>query len=413
MPVGRKIAQVSGLAVMLLVMPFLSGCWDRLELEERALVLGVGIDEAPGRSEEEKNVSSFGDKHPNTETGILKVTAQIAVPGRIPLGPGQSGGGGGGGGGGQQTVWVTSATGHTMEDAFNSLQQKVAPPLFFGHLRIIVVSEDVAKKGIDNINDYFRRNPEVRRMNWMFISEGKAEELLKLSPQLERVPALYLLTTMDQSVKMGRFPNDFLGLFWSAMSAKGREGFLPYVEYGKGSTIRINGLAYFVKDKLVGTTGPLEIPLYMGIKGLSPAGGEVYVKVPGTENDYVMFGGTSRKSSIKASIKNGKPHIAVRIFVEGNLLEKSSNRFKIDSETVMKIQRQLEEDSRKAYLRLIRKTQQDKSDIFGFGEYIRAKEPAYWNRHIKTEDAWEVAYKDLSVDVRVDMHIRRVGMSAK
>ncbi|WP_274363792.1 Ger(x)C family spore germination protein [Paenibacillus thermotolerans] len=412
MPVGKKIVQVSGLVVILLAMPFLSGCWDRLELEERALVLGVGIDEAEKKPEEMSNISSIGD-HPNTETGNLKVTVQIAVPGRIPLGPGQGGGGGGGGGGGKQTVWVVSATGHTIEDAFNSMQQKTAPPLFFGHLRIIVVSESVAKKGIGNINDYFRRNPEVRRMNWMFISKGKAEQLIQLSPQLERVPAVYLLTTMDQSVKMGRFPLNFLGMFWSSVSAKGREGYLPYVEYAEGSTIRIDGLAYFVKEKLVGTTGPLDIPLFMGIKGMSPAGGEVYVKVPGTENDYVMFGGTSRKSSIKPSIRNGKPHITVRIFIEGNLLEKSNNQFNINSKTVMQIQRQLQENARKEYLRLIRQTQQDKSDIFGFGEYVRAKEPAYWNKHIKNGDGWLKVYKDLPVDVHVDMNVRRVGMSAK
>ncbi|WP_231571158.1 hypothetical protein [Gordoniibacillus kamchatkensis] len=82
------------------------------------------------------------------------------------------------------------------------------------------------------------------------------------------MPTFYLMDTMDQSVRMGKFPNDFLGLFWSAASAKGREGFLPYVVLKQQGMMQINGLAMFVGDRMVGTTKPLEVPLYMGVTGL-------------------------------------------------------------------------------------------------------------------------------------------------
>ncbi len=142
------------------------------------------------------------------------------------------------------------AVGFTIDDAVNALQQRVSPPLFFGHLRIIVVSEAVARLGMQNLNDYFRRNPEVRRLNWMFICKQEASDIMFASPQLERVPSLYLMTTMDQAVKMGRFPNDFLGVFWNASSSKGREGFLPYVELKKEQNIQISGMAYFRGEKI-------------------------------------------------------------------------------------------------------------------------------------------------------------------
>ncbi|MFH5184397.1 hypothetical protein ACHHV8_18095 [Paenibacillus sp. TAB 01] len=120
--------KISVLLMFSFVLPLLTGCWDRLEIEERAVVLGVGIDKAeqalPKPSEA---ISHPADKKLNiTKAGLIKVSAQIAVPGRIPLGPGE----GGGGGGGQKTIWVVEATGYTVADAFNVLQQRVSRPLF-------------------------------------------------------------------------------------------------------------------------------------------------------------------------------------------------------------------------------------------------------------------------------------------
>lgn len=409
----RWSRQVKLLVVLSFTFPLLSGCWDRQEIEQRAVVLGVGIDEALADVKKtEGEVSHLEDTLPAPKTDSIHLTVQIAVPGRIPLGPGVSGSGGGGGGaGGQNTVWVVDSLGETIEAALNNLQQRIAPPLFYGHLRVIVISEAIAKKGIQNLNDYFHRNPEIRRLAWMVVCRGRADELMKVSPQLERVPTFYLMDTMDQSVKMGRFPNDFLGLFWSNSSAKGREGFLPYVLLKQKGMIQISGMAYFLKDKMVGTTKSLEVPLYMGITGLNPAGGEGFVQVPGTEQS-ILFGARNRKSTILNQIKDGKPSISVHIDIEGNLLEKSNEQVPLSDKVIKQIEEELEKKVVKSYQDLIQKTQAHHSDIFGFGEHIRAKQSGYWNKQIKTKEQWEQAYKDLPVVVTVKFHIRRVGMKS-
>ncbi|OXM87696.1 Ger(x)C family spore germination protein [Paenibacillus rigui] len=409
MTAKRRNKTVSVLLLVITVFPILAGCWDRMEIEERAVVLGIGIDKAKEKHTKPNEAVS----HPANKdmkvlgTDIIKVTVQIAVPGRIPLGPGE----GGGGGGGQKTVWVVEAVGHTVADAFNVLQQRVSRPLFFGHLRIIVVSEVVASKGIENLNDYFRRNPEVRRTNWMVICKGEAANIMHASPQLERVPTLYLMTTMDQAVKMGRFPNDFLGIFWSSVSAKGKEGYLPYMEMMENDNVQISGLALFRGDKLVSVTDPREIILYMGIMGVREGGGESYVKPKGS-SDYFMFQSRTRKSTFKVSLQDGKPHINVRVIIEGNLLSKSSEAVTLNEALVRDIELQLDKIAMQSYKQLVVKTQAVSSDIFGFGEHIRAKLPKYWNEHIKTEEHWQEQYSGLKVDISVDIHVRRIGMKA-
>jgi spore germination protein KC len=91
------------------------------------------------------------------------------------------------------------------------------------------------------------------------------------------------------------------------------------------------------------------------------------------------------------------------------LVEKSNENVLLSEEVIAKIERSLTENGSIIYRKLIRKTQQKSSDIFGFGEYVRAKEPAYWNREIHTKEKWGEVYKEINVNLQVTSSIRRVG----
>ncbi|MFC4598530.1 Ger(x)C family spore germination protein [Cohnella hongkongensis] len=389
----------------------LTGCWDRLEIEERAVVLGIAVDAAaPGADKRESELSHTAEGFPVPNVNMVHVTLQIALPGKIPLGPGE--GGGSGGESSEQTVWAVGADGHTVDDAIMNLQQQISGRIFFGHLRVIVVSENIARLGMQNINDYFHRNPEVRRMAWMMICKGSAEKVMRVSPELERVPALYLMSTMDNAVKLGKFPENYVGMYWSNTVKRGQEGYLPYVEMKKQQSIEVKGIAYFKDDRLQGMTKPYQIASYMAIKGMNPAGYRGVVKLG--DDDGVMIFATSRDSSYKLSLRNGELHMKVSVFTEINLEEKMSEGFTVSTSDFLK---QIEERNRTSFKQtiegLIRDMQEKGTDIFGFGEYVRAKKPGYWNAHIRTKSNWQQAFKELQVEVEVNTKIRRIGMKAK
>lgn len=401
------------LLLVFMVVPLLTGCWDRLEIEERAVVLGISVDLAkPEAEKEESDVTHLMGAFPVPDQRLLRVAVQIALPGRIPLGPGE--GGGGGGGGSEGTVWVIDVVGHTLDDALMNLQQQISGRLFFGHLRVIVVSEALARQGMQNMNDYLRRNPEVRRMAWMMISKGSALEVMKAAPELERVPSLYLMSTLDNSVKMGKFPVNYMGMFWSNSAKKGQEAFLPYVEIRKEQNILVKGMSIFRNDKMVGATLPFDIASYMAIKGLNPAGYRGFVQFGSNPGQTVTINATSRRSTIKALIRNGKPYFKVSIFTEISMEEKISEQFSVNSSDIL---RDIEDNNRKALKKacehLIEKTQKAHADIFGFGEYVRAKLPNYWNNKVIKKEAWQEMYANVDVEVAVNTRMRRVGMKAK
>lgn len=395
--------------IFLFVSPLLTGCWDRLEIEERAVVLAIAVDEAkPSEAKEEKIVTHLAGKVPQSQKRMIRLTAQIAIPGRIPLGPAM-----GGGSGGEKPVWVSNVVGHTLDDAIDNLQQQLAGQLFFGHLRVIVVNEEVAKTGLQNLNDALRRNPEVRRAAWMIISKGKASDILTMEPELERVPALYLMQMLDGAVKQGKLPNTFLGVYWSALSSKGQEGYIPYIEMEEDNTILISGLAYFKGDKMVGTTTPLEIGNYMAMKAINPGGYSAMTQVPGKPG-AVLFLSRSRTSKMNVDIKNGLPSVSIKVHIEGEVQEKSNNQFQVEKpDIIAKIEEQVGKNAEEAFLKLIKRTQKQESDIFGIGEYVRGQHSAYWNKHIRTKEKWQKMYKDIPVEMDVSISIRRVGMEAK
>ncbi len=395
----------------MLALPFLTGCWDRLEIEDRAVVLGISVDaEKPEAIAEEDETTHKADAPAVAGKEMVRVAVQIALPGRIPLGPGE---GGGGATNAQRTVWVIDVVGHSIDDAVMNLQQQLSSRLFFGHLRVIVVSEEVAKKGISNINDYFHRNSEVRRMAWLLIAKGSAKALMTAAPQLERVPTLYLMSTLDEAIGMGKFPIDFIGMFWSRSAKKGQEGFLPYVELKKHQNVEIKGIAYFRSDQMVGKSDPIGIGVYMVVKGINPAGYRVLIQIPGT-NKEVTTAATHRKSKIDVAIKNGRPVFVVTAAIEINFEEKISGDLLInDMKTIKTIERLQSRQTEQAVEDFIKQTQRVGSDIFGFGEYVRAKKPAYWNRNIKTTEKWQNMYKDVSVEVHLDVRIRRIGMKSQ
>jgi spore germination protein KC len=218
---------------------------------------------------------------------------------------------------------------------------------------------------------------------------------------------------MDHAVQMGKFPNDFVGVFWSATASRGQDPFLPYVEVKQKDNVRIAGLAYFSGDRLVGITDPLEIGFYMLLKGVNPAGYTSYKRIPGTDT-FVMFRATWRSVKTNVKIENGLPHFLIEAHEEGEIDEKYGKTLGLDKEAQIKaIEKQLAKGADRALKAFIQETQAKESDILGLGEYVRAKQPKYWNEHVKTAEEWHKIYRNLSIEVKTQFSIRRVGMKAR
>lgn len=385
--------------------PLLSGCWDQVEIEDRALVLGLSIDKVSAEeAQQEEKVTHISKDHLPAE--LISVTAQIAVPGRVPLGPGS---GGSSSDSKASPVWVVRVSGISLDDAMNNLQQQIADPRYLVHLRIIIISEDIARGNLEELNDYLRRNPEIRRRTWLLVSEGNASDFMDVNPPLQRVPTLYILSMMEKSVSSGKFPRDYIGTFWSAHTKWGQSAYLPYVALRNKDNILIKGLAYFSGGKLVNKTEPIEIGGFMALQGMDPGGYSTLFHTK--ELGIVMTKTNERFTRKRSTIKDGKPHLSYQVFLEGDLDEQYGSNMPVNSSAKLhEIERDFEDEIQGVLTRLVKQTQKDHSDIFGMGEMIRSHHPAYWKEHVHDKSDWESLYSTLDVDIEMKLHIRRVGL---
>jgi spore germination protein KC len=149
-----------------------SGCWDAIEIEKRAVVVALAVDQSP-----------LGHK----------VSIQVPNP-RKTVGGGEEGGGGGGGAG---AVELFSEEGRTLQEAFMQIENETNYPLFTGHTQILLIGEELAKNGTRDLMEGLRRNQQIRRHLWPVIIQGEAKDALDVQVRLEEIPIDYLRETIE------------------------------------------------------------------------------------------------------------------------------------------------------------------------------------------------------------------------
>ena len=395
------------ISLLLMTLPFLTACWDRYELEERANILGIAVDIADESTEDFTipEISHKGEFPDQENLKLYKVTAQLAVPGKIKLGPE-----GGSGDGADKTAWVLETVGYTMKDALLNLQQQLAERLYLGHLQIVVVNNEIAKDGVTEINDFLKRDYQVRRTAWMVITEGKASEVLQTAPPIEIVPALYISETLDNAMRFGKLPKGYLGKFWVDLADEGVDGSLPIVKVIEKDRIMVTDLAYFKDEKMIGKMVPIEIGGYLAMRERNPGG---YTLAISTVDGGIYFVESLRRnSSINIEVKHGRPTATINVEIEAEIEEETKVN-DLSGKKLEEVEKAANNEANKIFNNLIEKLQEDESDVLGIGARVRAYHSKYWKKEIKAEENWLEIYKEMEIKAIVDFKIKRTGMDWK
>ncbi|MGG0935208.1 Ger(x)C family spore germination protein [Brevibacillus centrosporus] len=377
-------------AVLLVFVTMLTGCWDRRELEERTSVLAVAVDIVEGRED------------------LYKMTVQIPIPIKIAGSSGQ------GGGGNSDAVKIMSVTGRTVTDAANNLQLRLNQKLFLGHTRVLAISEEVAKRGIQDIMDGYRREPQIRRLMWPIIVKGEAASLLKIKPQLAQIPVVFLMDLIENGAKMGTIPDQTLGDYFNQTSNKSMEPFLNYVQASE-SEVRWKGIAVFRGHKMVGAINDIQSWSLLQLRN-KQRGGDVIIPLPGEQGGFVTFRPHFVKTKLKLNDshslgnqkKSNHQHSATFYCeLQGDIVEVTKDLHIPPEEFIKKMQTLIKKEMENRAKKLFTQLQKDyNSDILRIGLALRAHHYRdYWEKH-----DWKKEFKDFPVEAVYTIKIRRLGM---
>ncbi|MCL4426580.1 MAG: Ger(x)C family spore germination protein [Firmicutes bacterium] len=370
---------------------YLTGCWDRVEVESLAIVLAVGVDLEPQ-----------GD-------GFL-FTVQVARPSLLgKAGGGAMGGGGGNGGGLGQTraSWNATLPGRTLFEAERRFRRQMSRRLFLGTTKVVVIGEEAARQGVGELFDYFLRDREPRFTLLVAVARGTARGILSTEPALEKTVGqeIDLLSRYISDDSTSLFPDmaDFVGRLWTPGEEAVAPALTAYEDETGSRRLRVEGLAVFRKGRLVGWFTPQESRGLLWVLG----------KVEGGAIDLACSQGrvalevTGQSVRVQPGFIADRPVVEVHLRDDTNLAEEQCPGPVFTPETLKAIEMQAEDKIRDEIMTTLTKAQEMRADVFGFGRAFRGRYPGKWR---EMEGQWEEIFSRLEVKVTADVTIRRSGL---
>ena len=367
---------------------FLTGCWDRMELNDLAIELGWGIDQAKNNK--------------------VEISAQFIIPSK--MGMGQSGRSEAG-----KTVFIESGTGRDTLEAVQTMQSKLSREVFRGHRRVIVIGEQLARHGLAPVLDTYSRDPDIRlRADALIVKGSTAKQFLEASYPLEDIPALGAL---KEHMQVGGLGDRSLLNFLIAIMSDGITPTLPVIALSHNSKaqeqksvkgFQMVGMAILNKGlKMIGFLNIEEGKSYLWIINHLRKQ-TVTVTVPQGDGNASLYM-TKIDSKIIPIIQGNTIKCNIVLSGEGIIRENNTNLDLTQSENLALLELLLEKRVEKQAYQTIEKVQkQYGTDIFGFGEVIHQKYPSQWKVLKKN---WDNQFKKVEVSVHSNLIIRRVGLT--
>ena len=413
----RPRRRISLCLLYLLLLLFAQGCWGSRETDELAYILAIGIDKG--------------------KENILQVTFQIAVPRAV---------GGGSGGGGQEgkSTMIASVEAASLFGALQLANAFISRDLTFIHNKVVVVSEEIAREGLNKYINPLVRSREIRRNNFLLVTKGKARDFLENNqPILEKNPSREFELLLLAKNFAGIMPFATILQYHAHLKTPGRQPITAFVGVNEGrddkakemsyqekiknevahipgeiprqggNKAEVIGLAVFKGDKLVGYLDGAETRYYQMVSGDFQSGIFTFPDPQQGKDGFLLVVKLKkgRSPAIKASFPQGKPVIEVNLILEGEFFSIQSGINYEGGQKEADLEKYLEDYISQEIRKFITKTQKEfKSDIFGFGEHTRK---FFWTWKDWEDFDWLERYPQAEIKINTRVEIRRTGLMRK
>lgn len=290
------------------------------------------------------------------------------------------------------------------------MSEKTSRSPYFEHLRIIIISSDVAKSkaNLPNILDFFLRNSEMRRGVQILIADGKASDILDILPNNESTPIDYISSIAKNNQKTNyMLPESRIGDVHEFLIKQ--ESFVLQAIRKEDGGVTLNGSALFdgSNNQLLGFLSGEET---QGLNFITKRvkGGIIESKI----NDQIV-GFKVERSNRKFYVQQTSPghmKFTIKITAEGTLDKSITNIDPSDGKTLEALEKSLVDKLIYTTNKTIRKLQHAyKKDALGLGPYLFQDHNKMWKPIANNWDTGENLFSQAEVDVQVKVIIRRIG----
>lgn len=387
--------KVTKVVCFVFFLSFLTGCWDARELREITVVTGMAIDK--GKHKRYKlTVEGLNASELNTKTAK-----------------------------GDAPAVVYGLEGDTVAELSQKMNTGIARKLIYSHVRTVVISKELARKGIIDFLDFLERNREIRDDFLFLISKGRADEILRVTSPIEKASSMKLVVQMrTMANNWGGDPKIRLKDMIDAIVSPGREPVLAAIrvqgnkEKGNSvdnmkkvtpdATVVLDSLTVFKKDKYLGDLNVFDSRNYMMIEDKLKL---TSFTIPCRKGKNMIIRVYNGSTGRKAKYIHGKPHIYIDFYLESRLDGTQCEDDLTKTETYVKYEKLISKEVTREVESTIKRVQKKfKVDIFGFGEDMYRQD---FKQFEKVKDYWNEEFVRADIQVHTLVMLRRAGIRSK
>ena len=376
------------ITVLITVTMTLTGCWDRVELENRAFVMVTGID----KYDPKKSKTSEKSKAVQNEDNKLKMT--YILPKFTAIKQGEEG---------EASRQILTGVGKTPYDVTRQLTVRSDSKPFFQHMKATVLGLDIIKDrdAFLEILDGLERQDEISRKLHIFVAEDQASDVLQVKSILK--PLSYKLQGMSVE---GTGTNLFIPKTLEEIISSTIQGatLIPRVTASE-TEIKVAGSAVLKESQFIGWLGAEDTKSVAFITGAVKQD-IVQIEHEGTTIPYIIKEVKTRRN---AKVEDGKIKIDILLTIRGDIQQYKIEQYpRLTNEKLIgQLEQTLNKTIKKQLDRTVYKLQNDlEADVIDVGDYLKGHKTDIWK---EVEDEWNEIFPKVDVNIKVDAFVDKIG----
>lgn len=370
------------------------GCEKQTELNQIGIVVAVAMDK-------------------DQQTGDIIFTSQVIRPGSLEKD----------GSSNEAVVEMLTTKGKTLFEAIRNTSQTFDRNNFYGHTKVIVINEELAKEGVTQFLDFLVRGKELRGYTWLCIAKNvSAREVIGIQEGIDSIQGIYLRNIIENKRYHNKATTASVIDYYRKVLKDGINpitGVLEAVEATNtpveektSQKVKLSGTAVFRKDELVGYLNEQET------QGLNWVLGDVEsaaITLPSLLNKdkFVAIEVENLKSKINPEIEEKKISFNIKIEIDVTLAEEQSEAKLIYPKEVLDYLARVEEETARKIETdvelMMNKVQKEfESDILGFGSELNKKHPKRW---LLVKGEWSEIFPQ--VNYKLEVKVNTIGVDLK
>lgn len=356
--------------IFTVIMCILSGCWDFKDINQKSVILSVGVDRV-------------GDKIEfSGESASLEEVGQAEM--QIGLAP----------------VYTYHALGNTFEEANLNSAQQFPFPIFLGATRVVAFGENYAKKGIEPYINRIDNKYDYRKTLLTVISSVPIFELFSTKVETDFAVGFFIEDTISYLTNRGKAVNTSVGEIVSKIAFESIGFVLPRIGL-KNDKIFYEGLGVMKDAKLVGTINIKDVD---GLTFLTSKNANYRKVLENPFNNNYSFALQISRRNITTKYLNGKIIVNVDIEISSQLQYQYYIK-NLDNTILKMLEEKLEEKIKNELVAMVKRTQEEfKCDIINIAGYFKAQNPKIYE-----EIDWKKEYLNSEFIINIDVNLKNQG----